>query len=256
MKATKLILATLFCALVIAPSCKSNKKTNQNQTVTMDNSRTSLDWNGVYTGVLPCADCEGIQTTITLKNDNTYDIITKYLGKDYNENTASGTFTWNNDGNKITLSDTEESPVQYQVGENKLTLLDMAGNRISSDNNYNLIKVSDLLEKYWKLTEIDGTEVSGENTVKEAHMTLRVASNRVNGSGGCNTFNGTYVIQSENNITFSRVASTMMACPNMGVEGKLFKAFEGVRHYSVMNDKLELKDENNKVLARFEAVYM
>jgi hypothetical protein len=37
-----------------------------------DTSRTSLDWPGTYTGVLPCADCEGIETTITLSVDLTY----------------------------------------------------------------------------------------------------------------------------------------------------------------------------------------
>ncbi len=37
-----------------------------------DNSRTSLDWDGIYRGVLLCADCEGIQTTIYLNRDLGY----------------------------------------------------------------------------------------------------------------------------------------------------------------------------------------
>ena len=36
-----------------------------------DSSATSLDWEGVYRGVVPCADCEGIVTTITLRRDGT-----------------------------------------------------------------------------------------------------------------------------------------------------------------------------------------
>ena len=33
---------------------------------TGDNSKTSVDWVGKYEGTLPCADCEGIKTTLTL----------------------------------------------------------------------------------------------------------------------------------------------------------------------------------------------
>ena len=27
-----------------------------------DNSQNSLDWEGTYKGIIPCADCEGIKT--------------------------------------------------------------------------------------------------------------------------------------------------------------------------------------------------
>ena len=35
------------------------------------NSQNSLDWAGVYQGILPCADCEGFDTVITLNWDET-----------------------------------------------------------------------------------------------------------------------------------------------------------------------------------------
>ena len=31
------------------------------------NSRNALDWAGTYEGVLPCADCPGIQTRLSLR---------------------------------------------------------------------------------------------------------------------------------------------------------------------------------------------
>ena len=43
------------------------------------NAQNSLDWAGTYEGTLPCADCPGIKTTITLKDDNTYTISEEYL---------------------------------------------------------------------------------------------------------------------------------------------------------------------------------
>src|SRR5690606_18798136 len=46
-----------------------------------DNSRNSLDWAGTYRGVLPCADCEGIETVITLAEDGSFREHTRYLGR-------------------------------------------------------------------------------------------------------------------------------------------------------------------------------
>ena len=45
-----------------------------------DNSQNSLDWEGTYRGILPCADCEGIETKITLSANGTYEYKASYLG--------------------------------------------------------------------------------------------------------------------------------------------------------------------------------
>lgn len=100
---------------------------------TADNSKTSLDWNGVYKGVLPCADCDGIETTLTLNADETYVITTLYIGKSDSVYNVSGTFTWDETGNKIKLSGVTSAPGEYQVGEGRLFQLDMDGQRISGD---------------------------------------------------------------------------------------------------------------------------
>lgn len=34
-----------------------------------------------YTGILPCADCSGIQTTLTLSGNQTYTVTSVYLGR-------------------------------------------------------------------------------------------------------------------------------------------------------------------------------
>ena len=48
----------------------------------MHNSRNSLNWAGVYAGTLPCADCPGIQTRLTLGNDGTFEKQSRYLDRD------------------------------------------------------------------------------------------------------------------------------------------------------------------------------
>lgn len=42
-------------------------------------SRTSLDWAGRYSGVLPCASCPGIETVVTLNNDGTFERSMLYI---------------------------------------------------------------------------------------------------------------------------------------------------------------------------------
>jgi uncharacterized lipoprotein NlpE involved in copper resistance len=99
-----------------------------------DNSQNSLDWQGTYKGVTPCADCEGIETEIILNLDLTYVLKTKYLGKgDGKVFEEKGSFVWDKSGGKITLKGGQGGPSQYKVGENQLIQLDMEGKVIEGD---------------------------------------------------------------------------------------------------------------------------
>lgn len=96
-------------------------------------SRNALDWAGVYRGVIPCADCEGIDTEIVLNDDMTYEKRSKYLGKSDHEFVSKGSFSWDEAGLVITLEgvDGRLQSNRYHVGENKLFKLDMQGNRMT-----------------------------------------------------------------------------------------------------------------------------
>lgn len=99
----------------------------------MHNAQNSLDWNGTYKGVTPCADCEGIETEVTLNNDMTFILKTKYKGKSNKYFEETGTFKWDNKGTNITLEGLKDRPTQFFVGENTLTQLDMDGHKITGD---------------------------------------------------------------------------------------------------------------------------
>jgi uncharacterized lipoprotein NlpE involved in copper resistance len=94
-------------------------------------SQNSLDWNGTYSGVTPCADCEGIETTLTLNKDLTYALHAKYRGKDNKVISKQGTFTWEKNGQVILLNELTESPSRYFVGENQLFQLNLRGEKIT-----------------------------------------------------------------------------------------------------------------------------
>ena len=66
-----------------------------------DGSATSLDWEGVYRGVVPCADCEGIATTVTLRRDGSYHLEAVYQGRSVAAFEQQGKFGWDPTGGVI-----------------------------------------------------------------------------------------------------------------------------------------------------------
>jgi len=110
------------------------------------NSMNSLSWAGTYQGITPCADCPGIETRLTLRYDKSFELTTKYIDKSDGLFSTSGSFTWNESGNKIRLELGEQSrPDEYLVQENRVIQLNMNGEQIIGDlaDNYILKKVSD-----------------------------------------------------------------------------------------------------------------
>jgi heat shock protein HslJ len=222
----------------------------------VDHSKNSLDWAGTYTGVIPCADCSGIQTTIELTENETYKLVQTYLDKEDGHFDSSGKFTWNQEGNTVTLGKGDDM-MQFQVGEGMLIMLDREGNEITGDlaENYILAKIDiNLVEKYWKLTELFGEPVITPEGGKEAHMILKAEGNLVNGNSGCNTFNGSYTLKPGNRIRFSQMVSTMMMCLNMETEKKMSEVLEMTDNYVLNGDTLILNKARMAPLARFEAV--
>jgi uncharacterized lipoprotein NlpE involved in copper resistance len=141
-----ILLALLSVGFV---SCGQKTKSDSQAAVnTIDDvtrySQNSLDWKGTYSGVIPCADCDGIRVQITL-NDNTYQMSYQYLGtKEATPEQFSGKFAWDESSNIVTL-DHKEIPPYYRVDENKLIQLDMEGNEITGElaEMYVLIKDTD-----------------------------------------------------------------------------------------------------------------
>ena len=82
----------------------------------------------------------------------------------------------------------------------------------------------------WKLTQIGVTPVG-----PAVGATLVFGNDgKVSGSGGCNSFGGGYTV-SGSTITFSELASTLMACegPRMDVEGQYLGALQGTGTFSL-----------------------
>src|SRR5262245_7269288 len=257
----KLFLPATFILMLtlLINGCKSSKPKNE-RVAAAHNSSNSLDWDGIYRGVLPCADCQGIQKTIYLNKDGSYKVKTKYLGKQDIALENSGKLTWNSQGNTISLNETGNQQVSYFVGENTLTQLDKSGNKITGELATKFVLTKEkyaILEKYWKLTELNGKPVTMDSTFrKEPHIIFKDEDNRFIGNGGCNNISGTYELGDMNRIKLSQAISTQMACPNMEVESQFLKVLTIADNYNLVGDMLVLNKARMAPLARFKVVYM
>ncbi|UOO82293.1 copper resistance protein NlpE [Uruburuella testudinis] len=94
------------------------------------NARTALDWAGTYQGTLPCASCSGIRTTLTLQDNGRYRLHEAYLDNPQSVFDSNGTFSWNAQGDSITLFGDGR---RYFVAENHIIALSRDGSRITGE---------------------------------------------------------------------------------------------------------------------------
>jgi heat shock protein HslJ len=210
------------------------------------NSRNALDWQGTYIGTTPCADCEGIRTTVTLMQDGTFARDLIYLGKSGDPMHDTGSFSWNDTGSAITLAPGSQSSQQYQVAENRLVHLDRSGKRIGGElaDRYILEKtVRDprVEDQRWLLDEAMGQPVEPSEDLGEAFIKFDSSQGRFSGNASCNNFFGNYVLLAGNRIDFvGHAGATMMACPDMHLEVTVLEALGKIDNYSVDGDRLSL----------------
>lgn len=146
MKNNLFIVGILFLALVACQKKENNKVEQvefEQEFIDEHTAKNSLDWAGEYQGVLPCADCEGINTTVILNSEGTFYVKKEYLKSDNNKILESnGSFSWDKRGFIITLEGTEEFIKSYKVVEGALIYLDNNGEQITGvlADRYRLVK--------------------------------------------------------------------------------------------------------------------
>lgn len=257
------------------------------------NAKNSLDYIGTYKGILPCADCEGLETEIIINENATFCLKTKYQGKGDKVFEQKGTFAWNKAGNTIVFTEIKNAPNQYFVGENKLTQLDNSGKKITGslstayvlskqaidsvtietaditkptvnlnnrmESTTVIQKVNPAVGKYtlaetkWKLIVLN-KKIVVQKGKKTYFLKLNSKDGKFSAYAGCNSIMGSYVMASANTLAFSEVGSTKMACPNMQLETNFITMLEKTNNYFLDSETLILFGKGKSTLARFEAV--
>ena len=101
-----------------------------------------------------------------------------------------------------------------------------------------------LTDTYWKLLDVDGQPVVAAEQLREPQLVLSSQDARFSGSGGVNRLMGGYDLDG-NSLTFSHVASTMMAGPPeaMQQEQIIVEALGRVRGFRITGDQLTFLDD-------------
>lgn len=284
---------TLLLIIIAFASCKKQSVTDkQAAVVEIHNAKNSLDYVGTYKGILPCADCNGLEVELVINENSTFCIKTKYEGKGDKVFMQKGSFTWNEKGNTIILTDIKNAPNQYFVGEKMLTQLDLSGKKITGSladeyilskqpadtsdleaveqnsatvdlnsrisSTTTIEKVNPAVGKYtlaettWKLISLNKKKIVQQGA-KPYFIKLNSKEARFDAFTGCNSIFGNYAMPSSSTLSFMEVGATLMACANMTLETKFMNILQATNSYKLDNDKLIFYG-NGTVLAEFRAL--
>lgn len=264
-------------------SCTSKEAKTEPSSPTKPNvisAKQTLDYLGVYKGVLPCADCEGIETLLELQDTIRFVLTTRFLGKSDTPFVVRGTYGWNANETQIQLDNQKGGPYAYAVLEGVLQQLDLQGKPIIGDlaSRYRLTKMKKdaqtgewlvakettvvksttpaapvtfaLAGTEWRLHTLLKKKVRASN--KPFTLTLLSKDARFTAYMGCNQIGGQYIMPSVDGLAFTAVISTKMACPDDQVEATFVKLLSQVDAYSIQKDQLILR-QGKTVLAQFSA---
>jgi heat shock protein HslJ len=118
------------------------------------------------------------------------------------------------------------------------------------------VSTAELLNTYWKLTQLGEQVVTTPQDKREIHFVLHSESQRVAGFSGCNQMMGNYVLNGDQ-IRFDQMAGTLMACvPDLELERKFLAIFPQVARWKISGETLRLLDAGGATLATFESRYM
>lgn len=255
MKNLKLVVAVLFMSIFILACNNTEKKPDvENKTVVDTHSaQTSLDWQGTYSEILPCADCEGIATQLTLKNDLSYVLISQYLGEENQfSDTLEGKFKWMGSNIQLEGIDDNGRSNMYKVEENQVRFLDKDSKVITGDleNAYILKKEGNLSveNKRWQLVELFGKKIEG--SAETHYIIFHSENNKIEAKANCNILSKDYKITNQLQLKIEPGISTLMACED-NIEQEFSKMLSTVDNLSVNEETLTLNKARMAPLAKF-----
>ena len=96
---------------------------------------------GTYGGMLPCADCPGIDTTVAFTPEGTYTLSETYQDADKSSFLSKGTWSVRGDGKAVLLDPEDKDEYDRNVAiasPTELRALDTAGKPITGTAEYSL----------------------------------------------------------------------------------------------------------------------
>lgn len=92
-----------------------------------------------YQGIIPCADCEGIQITLSLQQGGRYSLQERYLSPDSLNLSQQG--SWSRTAEKLVLVSDKGEKRYFRPRDSGLEMTDANGEAISTTLSYRLLPV-------------------------------------------------------------------------------------------------------------------
>jgi len=217
----------LFLIVALLAACSGEKPQSPPDAgvVDMHNSQNSLDWSGVYEGIVACQACPATQMRLTLGQDGRFELSRRALVRGATPATATGQFTWQPDGNTIVL-DASGGGQGFAVGEGRVIVLNSDGSRpdaagasllrLASVQPDARTGLAEMLEDHrWTLssaTDAGNQPLGSLFPSADRPFVFNFAGSRLMVEGGCNGLRGGYQLGADGLLTLSQLASTQMAC--------------------------------------------
>ncbi len=211
--------------------------------------QTKPNWTGRYLATLPCNNCDGLITMLQLNEDLSYTNRYCYSGKSSEIIEFKGTFEWKTEGEIFRIGDPVlgEKAVYYKIIPAGIMQLDYNAIEQTGDNaeQYKFSKLeNDINNKYWELTEMMGVNINGPLNVKTPFIQFDNSLNKFEGQGFCNSFFGTYQLESSLKLKIGKVGSTRKSCPEIDQEKAMFQLLENAQFYKNSLDTLQIGKED------------
>ncbi|QNF33486.1 META domain-containing protein [Adhaeribacter swui] len=98
----------------------------------------------------------------------------------------------------------------------------------------------------WVLIDLNGEEVVKQNSERPIYLEFNGTDQKVAGFAGCNRLFGAYSNQGST-ISFSRVSSTKLICPDYELENNFVASLQRINRYQIDGEKLLLFNQNNLI---------
>ncbi|MBK7229602.1 MAG: copper resistance protein NlpE N-terminal domain-containing protein [Ignavibacteriales bacterium] len=200
-----ILLSTVLFVLIIG--CSSAPEMVQDQKLV-----TYLS-NGIWLGSLPCADCEGIDYQLTLKNDFTYKQKSVYKGKSEEQFIDEGNWFFASDS--VIELDSYDYGKMFLINKDELIMLDQYGDRIESEfeTKYHLRKDASTVKEITEIEEVKETLPLKEHMESNTQLYQEKFVNGIDFVARGNEPNWTLEIDFEKSMSFATMDDIKLNTP-------------------------------------------
>jgi hypothetical protein len=137
MKKIKTLLGSLLFTALLSTYNLAVAETNDAHADHQGHEQANDDdeFHGVYYGFIPCDNCPGLKSTLSLNKNDNYLLVTQQAKESSRENYEKGKYTWDDEKKLVVLTPrkgSKDSEIkQYQIEKNALILLDNKGHRFA-----------------------------------------------------------------------------------------------------------------------------